>query len=167
MVASLSLFHLVRLAMLFVVVLVSSSGKVGVDGAGMVLERCASSAAAGDGRDLFSLQEGGELLNVAVAKCASVQHGKASDGAKLVIGSCDGAPKWEVMGNGQMKLKGSSDLCLSQLGLAPGVQDIAAKAAVSATSTYNSMTHGVSYFLQACCALISHCVLFRRGSDGC
>ena len=119
-----------------------------MDGAGIVLESCAAATAAGDGRDLFSFQGDGEIWNLAGGKCLGLQHDDAADGTKVVSGNCDAAQHWEVMGNGQMKLKGAGNLCLSQAGLAPGIQDVAAKAAVSATSSSNSVTHGLFPFLR-------------------
>ena len=107
------------------------------------MESCASSVAAGDGRDLFSLSGDGQLLNVASGKCVGVSDGKAGEGATLVLGDCAAAPQWEALGNGQFKAKGADDLCLSQSGLAPGTADVASKAAVSASSTSNAIAHGV------------------------
>lgn len=122
-----------------------SAGNIGVDGAGMVLESCAGAVAAGDGRDLFILQAGGQLLNVAGGKCAVLQSGDVADGGKLVFGECDAASQWEVLGNGQLKLDGPGDFCLSQSGLVPGRADVAANAAVSASSTANAIAHGALY----------------------
>jgi len=120
------------------------NGNIGVDGAGMVLESCAGAVAAGDGRDLFSFQAGGQLLNVPGGKCAVLQSGDVTDGGKLVFGECDGASQWEVLGNGQLKLDSPGDFCLSQSGLAAGRADVAAKAAVSASSTANAIAHGAA-----------------------
>ena len=49
-----------------------AAGGIGVEGAPLVLESCAMAVSLGDGRELFSLQPGGQLLNVAGGRCASV-----------------------------------------------------------------------------------------------
>jgi hypothetical protein len=117
----------------------------------VVLEGCAGAVAAGDGRDLFSLQAGGQILNIAGGKCAGLRNADVADGGELVFGDCDAASKWEVLGNGQLKLTAPGDLCLSQSGLAPGRTDVAAKAAVMASSTANAISHGSSPFLPTRC----------------
>ena len=83
----------------------------------MVLQKCTDAIAAGDGRDLFTFQSGGQLLNVAGGKCAGFGGADIADGASLTFGDCGAAPQWEVLGNGQLKVKGAGDLCLSQSGL--------------------------------------------------
>ena len=119
----------------------------------MVLQKCTDAIAAGDGRDLFTFQSGGQLLNVAGGKCAGFGGADISDGASLTFGDCGAAPQWEVLGSGQLKVKGAGDLCLSQSGLAPGTADVAANAAVSASSTSNSIAHGA---LHLSCAHADH-----------
>ena len=119
------------------------TGGIGIDGAALILERCSEAVALGDGRDLFSLQAGGQLLNVAGGKCVGRRSGDLVDGGELMFGDCDTASRWEVQGNGQLKLNSAGDFCLSQKGLVPGKANVAAKAAVMASSTANVLSHGV------------------------
>lgn len=117
-------------------------GNSATDGAAVVLETCAGAVAAGDGRELFSLQAGGQILNVAGGKCLGVDGD--SDGSEVVLSGCDKASQWEVLGNGQLRLNAPGDLCLAQAGLAPGSADVAVNAAVMASSTVNSLSHGAA-----------------------
>ena len=64
-----------------------------------------------------------------------------TDGGEVSLGDCETASSWEVLGNGQLKLNASGDLCFTQKGLAPGRANVAAFAASSATSTSNA-AHG-------------------------
>ena len=142
------------------------SGNSATDGAAVVLETCAGAVAAGDGRELFSLQAGGQILNVAGGKCLGVDGD--SDGSEVVLSGCDKASQWEVLGNGQLRLNAPGDLCLAQAGLAPGSADVAVNAAVMASSTVNSLSHGAFIFkallIPLACAAIVFCAC--RGSDG-
>ena len=122
-----------------------AAGGIGVDGAALVLESCAKAVALGDGRDLFSLQPGGQLLNVPGGKCVSVGKNDDTEGAVVSFADCNGASQWEVQSNGQLKLNVVGDLCLTQEGLAPGPRDVAANAAGMASSTANAFSHG-SFF---------------------
>jgi hypothetical protein len=128
------------------------SGNIGVDGAGVVLERCAEAVAAGDGREIFSLQVGGQMANVAGGKCVGLHDGDVADGGQIVLVDCDTASQWEALGNGQLKLKDAGDLCLSQQGLGPGRTDVAANAAVLASSTANVISHGAAMAVDASAA---------------
>ena len=113
-----------------------------MDGAALTLEKCSESAIAGDGRDVFSLQAGGELVSAGAGLCAKARASDGADTSDVVLGACDGASKWEFAGNGQLKLVGELDLCLSQVGINAGIADVASKAAVMATSTANGLAHG-------------------------
>ena len=115
----------------------------------MGLEKCGAAAASGDGREVFTLQAGGQLVNVAGGKCASVRESSGEDG-DIVLGNCDNAAEWEISGNAQLKLVGAPNLCLSQRGLTAGIVDVAAKAAVTTSSTANGFSHGA----RACFAFI-------------
>ena len=119
-------------------------GGIGVNGAALVLETCAKTVAFGDGRDMFSLQPSGQLLNVPSGKCANVGGSEIKDGAFVSLADCESASRWEVQGNGQLKLKSAADFCLTQEGVSPGVRDVAANAAAMASSTMNVASHGGS-----------------------
>lgn len=121
-------------------------GGIGVDGAALVLESCAKTVAFGDGRDMFSLQPSGQLLNVPGGKCASVGESEIKEGAFVSLADCESASRWEIQSNGQLKLKSTADYCLTQVGVAPGVRDVAANAAAMASSTRNVASHGGSRF---------------------
>ena len=82
-----------------------------------------------------------KLVNVAGGKCAVVRESNGEDG-DVVLGNCDNAAEWEMTGNAQLKLVGVPNLCLSQRGLTAGTVDVAAKAAVTASSTANGLSHG-------------------------
>ena len=66
-----------------------------MDGAGLGLESCATTTAFGDGRDLFSLQPGGQLVNVPSGKCVSVSESEIKEGAFVSLPSCDSATRWK------------------------------------------------------------------------
>ena len=119
-----------------------AAGGIGIDGAPLVLESCAKAVALGDGRDLFSLQPGGQLLNVPGGKCASVGKSEVTEGSVVSFVECDGASQWEVQSNGQLKLNAVGDFCLTQEGVAPGPRDVAADAAGMSSSTANAFSHG-------------------------
>ena len=88
----------------------------------------------------------GELVNAGSGLCANVRSSDGADTSDVVLDACDGAAKWEFAGNGQLKLVGDSDLCLSQAGLNAGIVDVASKAAVMATSTANGIAHGAHQY---------------------
>ena len=136
-------------------------GGIGVNGASLSLESCAKAVAFGDGRDMFSLQPSGQLLNVPGGKCASVDESELGEGAFVLLADCEGASRWEVQSNGQLKLKSAGDFCLTQEGVAPGLRDVAANAAAMASSTVNVAAHGLSRF-----ECISIRVLCVRSCDG-
>lgn len=136
----------------------------------MALETCAAAVASGDGREVFSLQAGGQILHVSDGKCLSVVG--AAEGSDVVFDGCDGAPQWEFTGNGQLRLDAPGDLCLSQVGLAPGSADVASNAAVVASSTVNTLSHGLAFFsfawLASCFRVAAWSRSFVcRGRDGC
>lgn len=122
-----------------------AAGGIGVEGAPLVLESCAMAVSLGDGRELFSLQPGGQLLNVAGGRCASVGKDEVTEGAVVHFVDCDTAAQWEVQSNGQLKLNVVGDFCLTQEGGAPGRRDLAANAAGMASSTANAFSHGFCF----------------------
>ena len=111
---------------------------VASDSAGAVLEPCTDSVSKLDGREIWTLAADGSLSSSGLTKCLG-----AADGKKLSLFACNALPsdsKWELQGNGQIKM-GSSNMCLSQSGLAPGLADVARSASVVATSTLDA-AHG-------------------------
>merc|ERR1719277_1423054 len=103
------------------------------------LEACAEAVAAGDGREIWSFQAGGQLLHVASGACAAAAD--AAVGSAVAMVACDGAGTWELLGNGQARL---GSLCLSQRGAAAGFDNVAAKVSAFATSTVDAAAHGAS-----------------------
>ena len=63
-------------------------GDASLDGAALGLESCGASAASGDGRDVFTLQAGGQLVNVAGGRCAVIRksNGEDDDARTLLSG---------------------------------------------------------------------------------
>ena len=111
---------------------------VASESVGAVLEPCASAASKLDGREIWSLAPDGSLTSSGSTKCLG-----SADGKKLGLFACNGLPsdsKWELQGNGQIKLA-SSNICLSQSGLAPGLSDAARSSSVIASSTLDA-AHG-------------------------
>ena len=111
---------------------------VASESVGAMLEPCAGAASKLDGREIWSLAPDGSLSSSGLTKCLG-----SADGKKLGLFACNGLPsdsKWELQGNGQIKLA-SSNICLSQSGLAPGLTDAARSASVIASSTLDA-AHG-------------------------
>ena len=111
----------------------------------VLLEACTSAIAAGDGRDLWRQPQGGQLVNVGAGKCAV-----ADEAGHVTLADCDSArghdaaaSQWEMQGNGQWKLASPDGRCLTQHGSAPGDANLAARAAVTATSTATA-AHGAA-----------------------
>merc|ERR1712051_204734 len=98
------------------------------------LDSCLSAVAAGDGRELWSLEAGGQLMHVVSKKCAG-----SSGGASIAMTECSGASVWKILANGQAQV---GDKCLSQSGVAVGTENVALWAATTATSWTNSASHG-------------------------
>lgn len=117
-------------------------GESATESTAVVLETCSAAVAFGDAREVFTLQKDGEILHIAENKCLGVRDGSAVDGDEVVLSACDKALKWEVRGNGQLKVKASENLCVAQVGSAPGSVDVAGGAAVWASSTANALSHG-------------------------
>ena len=91
------------------------------------------------GRELWSFLAGGQLLHTASNTCVGATD--ASAGSIVALVACDEADPWELLANGQVKM---GSLCLSQHGVAAGVENVAAKAAASATSSVDAGSHGAS-----------------------
>ena len=131
-----------------------------MDGAAVVLEPCAQSIAAGDGRELWQYLPGGQIASVTGKKCIAV-----STGGTVILKGCDatGASQWEAQGSGaydcqplaphgvsciyayggQLRLSGAGQKCLSAKGLAAGT-NVALKSAISASSSADTGAHGAS-----------------------
>ena len=103
------------------------------------LDGCASAVSKLDGSEIWSLAPDGSLMSASSGQCLALgDHGKD---VKLL--TCDAsAAKWELQGNGQIKVA-SSNMCLTQTGLAPGLMDVASSASVIASSTLNA-AHGAA-----------------------
>jgi len=106
-------------------------------GSGLGLESCSGAVAAADGRELWSFQSGGQLMNAASKKCAV----PAAGGKTIGMSGCGDAGAWKMMPNGQVQVGGK---CLSQQGAGAGTENVAAHAAVSATSSANSAAHAAA-----------------------
>ena len=119
----------------------------------MVLEPCAGVVGSGDGRELFSFQPGGQVMSVVGNKCLGVSGEGIADGNDIILVDCDKAPKWEFSDKGQLKVDGPEGMCLSQKGLAPGIADVARKAAVVASSTINVQAHGARVVVDLACVV--------------
>ena len=89
------------------------------------------------GRELWALQEGGRLQHSVLSACAGAAS--ATPGGPVALMPCEGADKWEPLGNGQLR---AGRFCLSQSGQAAGSADVASKSAVVATSTSHPSAHG-------------------------
>ena len=115
----------------------------------MALEPCAEAILKGDGRELWKFQADGQISNIAGKKCIALDENAVTSGGRVSIAACDavlkegdGRSQWEQQGNGQLKLGRQGQYCLSQRGPAPGIENVAAKAAVMATSTADVVAHG-------------------------
>jgi len=101
------------------------------------LEVCSAAIVAGDGRELWSFQAGGQLLHAVSKLCLS--SSKASLGDQVGLVGCSSAGGWKLLPNGQLQ---GGDLCLSQSGLTSSAGNVALASAASASSTLNAESHG-------------------------
>lgn len=120
---------------------VSASEEMCLVGSGtaMFLDACASAVAAGDGRELWSLQTGGQLLHVVTKLCAGAS--KAVVGESIGLVACSEAGHWNLLPNGQVQL---GEKCLSQVGAGAGLENLAAHASVYASSSVHPASHGAA-----------------------
>ena len=103
------------------------------------LDGCARAVSRLDGTEIWSLAPDGSLMSASSGQCFAL--GDRGKDVKLL--ACDAsAAKWELQGNGQIKVA-SSNMCLTQTGLAPGLVDVASSASVIASSTLNA-AHGAA-----------------------
>ena len=115
-----------------------------MENVGASLSNCGAAVAELDGREIWSLSAGGALTSLASKQCLAVPSGAVA-GARVALEPCDGpdaSTAWELQRNGQIKL-GSSNMCLSQSGPAPGNADLAASSSVIASSTLDP-AHGAA-----------------------
>ena len=116
----------------------------GLENVGASLSHCGTAVTELDGREIWSLSAGGALTSLKSKQCLAVPSGAVA-GARVALAPCDGpdaSTAWELQGNGQVKL-GSSNICLSQSGPAPGNAEIAAISSVIASSTLDP-AHGAA-----------------------
>lgn len=110
--------------------LLESAGRIGLDS-------CAAAIAAGDGREMWSLLGGGQLMNVMSKRCAGASAGATA----LSTSDCEGASTWKFLPNGQAQV---GDKCLSQAGEGSGTENVAAHVAAAATSSANADSHAAA-----------------------
>lgn len=136
------------------------------------MEPCAGAIAAGDSRELWQYLPSGQIANVAGKKCLGLRDNAVQEGGSIVLMDCDhaaaagdGRSTWATQGNGvhgigwflrltsvclrvcsrgQLKLGRAGQYCLSQKGPAAGVEDVAEKGAVMASSSADAAAHGAN-----------------------
>lgn len=113
-------------------------------GAGIMVQPCSTAIAAGDGRELFSWEDG-QIVSISSRGCMVLPTTAAGGHDRIVFGRCGGdAPtRFELQGNGQVKVVGRS-VCLTQQGIATGVFNAALRAAAVASSSADDLTHGAA-----------------------
>ena len=112
--------------------------------AGVWLESCKKAVAGMSGEEIWSLATDGSLVHTGSKTCLSPQ-GTSAAGVPLTLVSCDaatGVAKWELQGNGQVKMA-QSNMCISQVGPSGAAVNVAASASVSASSTLDP-SHGAA-----------------------
>jgi len=108
----------------------------------MSLGSCSAAIAAGDGRELWSVLPGGQLMNVASERCATSAAGSVS----LSMSDCTAASAWKLQPNGQVQVGGK---CLSQKGGGAGTDNVAVRAAAVASSSADTTSHGAAAAIDA------------------
>ena len=94
----------------------------------LVLVPCAAAIAAGDGRELFTMQPDGQIVSVAGHLCVGL-NGDVEAGT-LALASCDSAGNiFELDGSGQIKFGKDGHYCVSQRGSTAGNVNLALAAA--------------------------------------
>lgn len=113
-------------------------------GTGVLVQPCATAIAAGDGRELFGLEDG-QIVSISSRACMVLSPTAAGGDDQILFGRCGGeAPtRFELQGNGQVKVVGRS-VCLSQHGIASGVYNVALRAGAVASSSADDLTHGAA-----------------------
>merc|ERR1719221_2274676 len=90
-------------------------------------------------------------MNAVGSKCLGLKDNVVTDGGHVVLEDCDvaagskeGRNQWALQKNNQIKSGRPGQYCLSQRGSAPGVENVAAKAAAMASSSVNAIAHGAN-----------------------
>jgi len=99
------------------------------------LDSCSKAVAIGEGREIWSLSSGGQLMNAASKKCVSAA------GPSLAMTDCGRGSVWKLLPNGQVQV---GDKCLSQSGEGAGTENVAVHAAAEATSSADSSSHAAA-----------------------
>jgi len=101
--------------------LISADGS-GKDGREIQLMDCTEAIAAGDGRELWTIQNNFEITSYVGEKCIEAAEGDTSDGARIQINDCwvsksagDGREKWVMDHNGLTRLYKDQSKCLTVL----------------------------------------------------
>merc|ERR1712232_657161 len=80
------------------------------------MDVCLESIASGDGREIFEINEEGQLVHSMSSMCVTLSDGGGQMGRQVVLDECDwstsGLPVWEMQANGQLKLPNQGNLCL-------------------------------------------------------
>ena len=84
-------------------------GHSDVDGAALVVESCAQSIAAGDGRELWQYLPSGQIASATWKKCISVGAGSV-----VSLKGCDasGSSQWEAQGSGAGLRQTCESICV-------------------------------------------------------
>jgi len=127
------------------------NGSVDTEGSEVVLEPCIDTVAAGDGRELWRFGSHDQIVNILGGKCMGLKENVVADGGHVVLVNCDaaagskdGRSQWTLEANNQLTSGHSGQYCLSQRGASPGVENVAAKAAVMASSNVDAVAHGAN-----------------------
>ena len=130
------------------------NGNVNAEGSEVVLEPCIDTVAAGDGRELWQFGSNDQIVNILGGKCMGLKENVVADGGHVVLVNCDaaagskdGRSQWTLEANNQLMSGHPGQYCLSQRGASPGVENVAAKAAVMASSSVDSVAHGNDVFI--------------------
>ena len=101
--------------------IISADGS-GKDGRELQLMDCTEAIAAGDGRELWTIQNSFEITSYVGGKCIEAAEGDTSDGARVQINDCwvsksagDGREKWVMDHSGLTRLYKDQSKCLTVL----------------------------------------------------
>jgi len=84
---------------------------------------CLSGIASGDGREVFSLDDDGQIKSVARDKCITLADGDTTSGGKFILKPCaratesgDGRSVFSLSANGQLKMPRMGNFCVTFMG---------------------------------------------------